>query len=195
MTAISLLSGGLDSAVVAGLLNRDGWQQWPLFVDYGQLNRDLELESCQRICRRLALPSAEILQIPDFGRCFPAGITNASMHILSEAFLPGRNLLFLLAASAYAWRMNCSTIAMGLLAERTAIFPDQTDRFIEMASATLSECVGRPLKIILPLRDFVKSDVVKLAQELGVSGYSCHLGGPEPCGRCISCREYQSMEA
>jgi len=37
---------------------------------------------------------------------------------------------------------------------------------------------------------FNKGDVIKLAKKRNIVGtYSCHAGGKEPCGRCISCLE------
>ena len=75
---------------------------------------------------------------------------------------------------------------MGLLSEKTAIFPDQSERFLRAAERALSD-----LSVVCPLREFSKADVVRLAADLGISRYySCHAGTEVPCGKCIACLEY-----
>ncbi|NKC17170.1 MAG: hypothetical protein GKR94_34730 [Gammaproteobacteria bacterium] len=55
--------------------------------------------------------------------------------------------------------------------------------------------MGESIKIVTPLRDFYKSDVVSLAKEKGIyDSYSCHAGKALPCGVCISCLEFQFEE-
>jgi 7-cyano-7-deazaguanine synthase len=83
-------------------------------------------------------------------------------------------------------------IVIGLLSERTVIFPDQTDRFLRATEAALTECLGNQIQIHCPLRDMTKADVIRLARERGISGsYSCHSGTEKPCGKCIACLEYR----
>jgi len=55
--------------------------------------------------------------------------------------------------------------------------------------------MGRQIKVLTPLIEFGKADVVRLARAKGIMGtYSCHTGNSEPCGRCISCLEFQFDE-
>ena len=49
MSLVTLTSGGLDSTLVAVLAKEDGIEQFPLFIDYGQICRDQELEACIRV--------------------------------------------------------------------------------------------------------------------------------------------------
>ena len=44
MSIVTLVSGGLDSTLVAKLAQEEGLRQHPLFIDYGQRSRDRELE-------------------------------------------------------------------------------------------------------------------------------------------------------
>lgn len=82
-------------------------------------------------------------------------------------------------------------MANGLLTEESAIFPDQTDVFLRTAEEMLSISLGVSIRVICPLRDFTKADVVRTAAEIGIERhYSCHAGG-QPCGRCIACLEYE----
>ena len=55
----------------------------------------------------------------------------------------------------------------------------------------IGRCMGRSIRVLAPLADFTKADVVALAKEKGLGEtYSCHMGGPEPCNGCIACNEY-----
>ena len=115
---------------------------------------------------------------------------------MHDAFTPGRNLMFLLVGAAYAYKKNADGVAIGLLHESTSLFPDQTSSFLSHAEAVVSEALGRPLKIVAPLSGFVKRDVIALAEAKGIKmTYSCHVGGPRPCGNCIACREFKITEA
>jgi len=78
-----------------------------------------------------------------------------------------------------------------LLKEETTIFPDQRDDFLVIAENSIAMALGRKIKIITPLRDFYKKDIVNLAKSKGITNYySCHTGNDIPCGKCISCQEY-----
>jgi len=196
VSVVCLMSGGLDSAVTVALLQEAGLHPCPLFVDYGQLNKSRELEACQNIAKSFELAEVEIVDLAGYGRTFPSGITERSKDIFLDAFLPCRNLLLITAGSAYAHRINASAVAMGLLSASTALFPDQSDEFIKSAQLAVSAALGRSIELLLPLRAFVKKDVIALAGRLKIAGwYSCHAGIYPSCGQCVACREYLEVEA
>jgi 7-cyano-7-deazaguanine synthase len=192
MSIVTLVSGGLDSTLIALLTHQMGVEQYPLFIDYGQKAKSREWAACQEAMQLIGLPEPEVAELPGFGKLVPSGLTNQNLDVLNDAFTPGRNTLFLLAAAAYAVRKNADSIAIGLLHEKTCIFSDQTDVFLRQAEILIAMSVGTEIKILTPLRDFRKQDVVELAQEKGIRGtYSCHAGGAEPCGNCIACNEFK----
>jgi 7-cyano-7-deazaguanine synthase len=169
--------------------------QFPLFVNYGQRALRRELAACRRSLRSNHLPKPAVMNIAGFGALIRSGLTDRRLHTFEDAFTPGRNLLFLLLGAAYAYEVRADAVSIGLLSERTSLFPDQTSRFILSAESLLSECIGRPVKVLVPLMDFTKSDVVKIARKKKIKGtYSCHVGGTRPCGKCISCREFNFEE-
>jgi 7-cyano-7-deazaguanine synthase len=191
MSIVTLVSGGLDSTLVALLAKEMNHTQYPLFIDYGQRAKAKELESCRSAMAWLGLPPPHVAELGGFGRLIRSGLTDLSLDVLKDAYTPGRNLLFLLTAAAYAERRGADAVAIGLLDDQTCIFDDQTSHFLEQAEQLLRLAVGRPLQIMAPLKGFHKRDVVGLAREKSVVGtYSCHLGEDIPCGRCIACMEY-----
>jgi 7-cyano-7-deazaguanine synthase len=116
--------------------------------------------------------------------------------VFDDAFLPGRNLLFLLIGAARAYQNGCAAVAIGLLDPRSHLFGDQTQPFLQKAQAVLGCALGLPLRVLAPLIQLNKADVLALAGRLGVMGtYSCHRGDRQPCGKCISCREIRGALA
>ncbi|MDB1124694.1 7-cyano-7-deazaguanine synthase [Vibrio algarum] len=191
MSVVSLLSGGLDSCLMAQLIKESGVNQIAFFVNYGQLNYEREYNSARLHANKIGIAVPNKLDISGYGNLITSGLTTSEKHIVDDAFLPGRNLLLLLSASSFAIQNGCDTVAMGLLREDTAIFPDQTDDFLISAENTINKCLGKRIKILTPLREFYKKDVVTLAKKKGIQTYySCHKGDETPCGKCISCKEF-----
>ncbi len=132
------------------------------------------------------------MDLSGFGRVIASGLTRQELDVKADAFTPGRNLMFLLMGSAYAYQQGASSVTIGLLAEEFSLFPDQKRQFVAQAETTISAAMGRQIKVLTPLIEFGKADVVRLAQAKGITGtYSCHTGNSEPCGRCIACLEFQ----
>lgn len=195
MSFVNLVSGGLDSTLVGVMAKDDRINHYPLFIDYGQRAAQKEWETCKTVHRTLGLPEPIKMDLSGFGRVIASGLTCEHLHVKDNAFTPGRNLMFLLMGSAYAYQLGVSSVAIGLLAEEFSLFPDQKPVFLAQAEAAISAALGRQIKVLTPLIEFGKSDVVRLSLAKGVAGtYSCHTGNPEPCGRCIACLEFKSNE-
>lgn len=192
MSLVNLVSGGIDSTLVGMLAKEEYLTVHPLFIDYGQRAAQKEWETCQRVHGELGLPAPTRMDLSGFGRVIHSGLTSADMDVKTEAFTPGRNLMFLVMGSAYAYQVGASSVAIGLLAERFSLFPDQRAEFLAQAERAIEAALGRRIKVVTPLAEFSKADVVNLAREKGIIGtYSCHTGEAEPCGGCISCREFE----
>lgn len=195
MSFVSLVSGGLDSTLVGVMAKEEGIQHFPLFIDYGQRAARKEWETCRFVHDALGLPAPMRMDLSGFGKIIASGLTCEELDIKADAFTPGRNLMFLLMGSAYAYQQGASSVAIGLLAEEFSLFPDQKPQFVAQAESAISAAMGRQIKVLTPLIEFSKADVVNLGQAKGITGtYSCHSGNSEPCGRCIACLEFKFDE-
>ena len=190
MGIVTLVSGGIDSTLMSLMAYEVGAALFPLFIDYGQLGADKEWEACQRLHKRFDLPSVTRLDLSGFGKIIPSGITDSNLRVNEDAFLPGRNLLFLLAGAAHAYKVQANSVAIGLLDPANRLFPDQAKEFLQDAEKAIETAIGRRISILAPLINFSKADVLVMASERGIEQtYSCHSGTDEPCGVCIACLE------
>ena len=193
MSVVNLVSGGLDSTLIAVMMQEEGIEQFPLFIDYGQRAAKREWDTCQAVHSRHGLPIPVRMDLSGYGAVISTGLTRESLDIRTEAFTPGRNLMFLLMGSAYAHQKQANAIALGLLSEKYSLFPDQRADFLVKAESSLAAALGHCIKVVTPLFEFSKAEVVELARQKGISGtYSCHAGGGTPCGTCISCMEFSN---
>ena len=101
MGIVTLVSGGFDSTLMSLMSQDEGIDLFPLFVDYGQLGAAKEWEACKRLHEKHGLPTVIRMDLSGFGKVIPSGITDPRLRINEDAFLPGRNLLFVLAGAAY----------------------------------------------------------------------------------------------
>jgi 7-cyano-7-deazaguanine synthase len=190
MSVVTLVSGGLDSTLMVLLARDAGVTQHPLFIDYGQHSSDLEWQSCRRLLKENGLPRPRKMRLQGFGELVPSGLTSSARRLNEDAFLPGRNTLFLLAGAAFAYGVNADAVSIGLLNEATHLFADQTAEYLRHAETFLSLAVGRRIALVAPLMHLTKADVLDLVHAKRIRGtYSCHSGRSKPCGRCIACLE------
>lgn len=174
------------------IIDLQGEEQIPIFIDYGQLAREKEWLACKRVLKESNLPEPIRIDLSGYGKLMSTGITDSTKHIHDDAFLPGRNLLFLVVAGSYAHYKGAKKVAIGLLSEKFHLFPDQTERFIVNANIAINEALNDNIAIVTPLINFTKSDVIALAKHHGLpinETYSCHSGEEKYCGKCISCLE------
>lgn len=192
MKVVALVSGGIDSAVMCRILSEDGFTVFPVFVDYGQHAAEHEWKSCENLVEKEIIPKVTKIDLSNYGRVIQSGLTSKEKDVFHDAFLPGRNLLLLTIAGAYALQNECEGIAIGLLNNDTPTFPDQSNDFLVNANIAINNALGRSITIITPLIQFNKSQSIKLAEKKGINlgeTWSCHQSNQKYCGRCVSCIE------
>ncbi len=195
MGIVPLVSGGFDSTLMSLMAQEEGVALFPLFVDYGQLGAKKEWAACQQLHEQFGLPKVTRMDLSGFGKTIPSGLTDPSLRINEDAFLPGRNLLFAVAGAAHAFTLGADSIALGLLDPANHLFPDQTKRFVEKCEKMIEIAMGTRIAVLTPLIEFSKSDVLVMARSRGVQdAYSCHAGGDTFCGVCVACVEISNAE-
>lgn len=191
MRVVCLSSGGIDSSVILHMLKQKKYEILPLYVDYGHKSAQMEIKSLMKICYKLKLES-KIIKLDEL-RTISSGLTDSNISHIDHPFFPNRNLLLLTIAASYAYQNSINIVSIGLL--DNVIFPDQNKEFVSNAEKTISISLGQEIKILTPLIELDKKEVVGLAKKHQISlefTYSCYSGESIPCGNCKACVERKS---
>ena len=192
---IVLLSGGLDSLVSLGITKDI---KLALTFDYGQKSADYEIRASKAICDYYEIEHKVIKLdwLKDITHTalvsdgdLPQGIENPKESAKS-VWVPNRNGLFLNIAAAFADSEDYDFIVIGANKEEGQTFPDNSKEFIERVNLEFEFSTLKKPKVIAPLLNCVKNDIVKLALENNVPlrlVRSCYAGGEKHCGMCESC--------
>lgn len=176
--SVVLLSGGIDSATVGALLIERGWGTDAVFVDYGQRAVAEEREASRRIADHLGIRWQDL--------------TVRGFEPLAFVEVRGRNdLLLALAAAA----TPATAVAIGTHAGTS--YADCSPAHNAAWQLLFDTQYGGSRRLLVPLQELTKAQVVALARRLGVplaATYSCEDAGG-PCGACISCRDREAVLA
>ncbi|MCD6331611.1 MAG: 7-cyano-7-deazaguanine synthase QueC [Thermoplasmata archaeon] len=199
MRAVCLLSGGMDSCVSAFVAKNEGYTIYALTFNYGQRNRR-EIEFAKEIAK--ALEAKEHLIINADLRSIGGSALTGDMEIpekgegIPPTYVPARNTIFLAYALAYAEARNADAIFIGANAIDYSGYPDCRAEYIQAMQkvaniGTKRGVEGKSIKIIAPLINLSKAEIVKKGVELGApfeKTWSCYRETEKACGRCDSCR-------
>lgn len=200
--ALVVFSGGQDSTTcLYWALERFGaGQVETLTFDYGQRHR-IELEAARSIAKFAAVPHT-VLPIDTFSALGGNSLTDAALDIreaapataqaLPNTFVPGRNLVFLTYAAAFAWQRNIRHLVTGVAQADYSGYPDCREDTIAALQAALRLGMERDFEIHTPLMNLSKSQTVDLANSLGAlealgMSHTCYRGMRPPCGSCPAC--------
>jgi 7-cyano-7-deazaguanine synthase len=202
--AILLLSGGLDSFTAGAIARSDGYELYALTIRYGQVHA-VEIEAARKVAAALGVARHLELDIPlsKIGGSALVGDgeipkdRSLTDEGIPSTYVPARNTVFLSLALAWAEVIGAEAIVIGVNALDYSGYPDCRPEYLRaferMATlATKAGVEGRPLKILTPLLQWSKADIIRRGLALGVDyglTLSCYDPGPggRPCGHCDSC--------
>ena len=201
--AVILLSGGMDSMVVAGLAKEAGYRLNALTIDYNQRHR-VELDAARRIAGKLGV--ARHVVLPLDLRQFGGSALTDDIDVpksgvgedIPDTYVPARNLVFLSLTLAWAEAIGAHDIFIGVNALDYSGYPDCRPDFIASFAetarlATRDGVGGNGFTIHTPLMDMTKADIAREADRLAMpvaDSWSCYDPAPDgrACGQCDACR-------
>ena len=202
--AVVLLSGGQDSTTCLywALQNYDSVHA--VSIAYGQRHA-IELTAAESIAGVVKVPWT-LLHLDALSELGDSSlVTNVSRsqgYIDHEApgglptsFVPGRNILFLTLAAAYACKVGAGTVVGGMCQTDYSGYPDCRAEFILALEQAIRQGFPSSAKIhfVAPLMWLTKAESVRLARRLpGCWGalrhtVTCYQGKIPGCGECPSC--------
>lgn len=197
--AVVLLSGGLDSSTCLSVAIKEGYEVYPISYDYGQRLRK-ELQCAKDIVSYYKIKNYRVFKLDNVGG---SALTDMSIDVpqyvgneeIPVTYVPARNIIFLSYAAGFAEVVGADAIFIGVNAIDYSGYPDCRPEFIKsfeeaIRLGTKRGSEGNDLKIVTPLIDLDKSQIIKLAHENNVPLHlttSCYNGREKACGVCDSC--------
>ena len=199
--ALVVLSGGQDSTTcLYWAIDRFGRENVSsVTFDYGQRHR-IELISAAEIADFAGVPNV-ILPIDTFAALGGDALTTTDIAVESAAdeesglpntFVPGRNLIFLTFAAAFAYQRNIAHLVTGVAQTDYSGYPDCREETMNSLQTAIQRGMESEVQIHTPLMHLSKKETVELAQELAAlpamaMTHTCYNGERPPCGHCAAC--------
>lgn len=199
--ALVVLSGGQDSTTclywAIKRFGRDRVQA--ITFDYGQRHR-IELQ-CAVDVAAFAGVQHDCLPIDTFAALGGNALTDEAVSVdpasdgpsgLPNTFVPGRNLVFLTFAAAYAWPRRIGNLVTGVAQTDYSGYPDCRRETMDALELALRLGMESEIQIHAPLMSLSKKQTVELAKQLGAMPamaltHTCYNGERPPCGKCAAC--------
>ena len=199
--ALVVLSGGQDSTTcLYWAIDRFGAANVnTLTFDYGQRHR-IELECAHRVAAHAGV-SNTLLPIDTFAALGGDALTDSDIDVQSDVdtteglpntFVPGRNLVFLTFAAAYAYQRGIGNVVTGVAQTDYSGYPDCREGTITALQHAIRLGMEFDVTLHTPLMHLSKKETVELARDLGglpamALTHTCYNGEQPPCGECPAC--------
>jgi 7-cyano-7-deazaguanine synthase len=202
--AVAVVSGGLDSAVLAHHLRAEGWGLRLLSFDYGQRHAR-ELEHAARLGAALGARH-DVVDLRSAGALLTgSALTDPAVDVpdghytdesMKATVVANRNAIFVQVAVGVAVAEHLDAVALGIHAGDHPIYPDCRPAFVaaaeHLALVANEGFVADGFALLAPFLERSKADIVRRGAELGVpfaDTWSCYRGGERQCGTCGTCVE------
>ena len=206
MKAVTLLSGGLDSATATAMAKAEGYEILALTISYGQ-RHSREVEAARAVGKALGVAEHKFVDITlrEIGGSaltadipVPLGRSAVEMsHGIPITYVPARNTIFLSLALGYAEVVGAEIIVAGMNQVDYSGYPDCRQEFLNafenlanLATQAGAEGTSR-FRVWAPLIAMSKGEIIRAGLRLGVDyglTWSCYTGGELACGKCDSCQ-------
>jgi 7-cyano-7-deazaguanine synthase len=167
--------------------------------DYGQRHH-IELDCAARVAEFAGVPNT-CLPIDTFAALGGDALTDPDVEVASgtneqaglpNTFVPGRNLIFLTFAAAYAYQRGIRHLVIGVAQTDYSGYPDCREGTITALQHALRLGMESDVTIHTPLMHLSKKETVELARDLGALPamaltHTCYNGERPPCGQCAAC--------
>ena len=212
--AVVLVSGGMDSAVVAAIARQAGFGVHALSVAYGQRHAS-ELAAAARVAAMTGAVAHKVVDVDLRGIGGSALTADIAVpvdddgHVIGEGipstYVPARNTIMLSIALGWMEVLDARDIFCGVNAVDYSGYPDCRPAFVEAFErlanlATKAGVEGGGIAVHAPLMRMSKADIVREGLRLGVDfsrTVSCYQADPEgrACGHCDACRLRKAIRA
>jgi 7-cyano-7-deazaguanine synthase len=201
---VAIVSGGMDSVVMAHLLASEGHQLTLMSFDYGQRHKK-ELEYAKMASNDLGANHVIVDLSHLTGLISSSSLTNSEIEVpdghyaeqtMKQTVVPNRNAIMLNIAAGYAVAIGARFIATAVHGGDHYIYPDCRPAFIKATDLALTIAnegfIDPSFRVIAPFLYADKTFIASEGHRLGVdfsNTWSCYKGGDIHCGSCGTCFE------
>ncbi len=199
--AVVLLSGGMDSCMCAEIATNMGYEIAALHLNYGQRTQQRELIAFDDICDYYKVSKRLVVDVSFLAQIGGSSLTDMDMDVppvklddgeIPNSYVPFRNANILAIATSWAEVLGAKALVIGAMEGDSSGYPDCRKVFFEAFERTIATGTkpGTEIKIITPLIDLTKAEIIRQGLELGVPfelTWSCYKESEQACGECESC--------
>lgn len=208
--AVVLLSGGLDSVANLYLGQAHVDPVLAITVDYGQRAARKETESARFFSEKFKIPHRVLglpwvgelgqsalthrtNQMPEFRSSLELDSTQQTQVSATKVWVPNRNGLLIHVAATFAESLSAHYVVLGFNREEAQTFPDNSQAYATAVSKALEFSTQNHVQVKGFTTEMSKTEIVKELIRIDSNFpweklWSCYEDGPNPCGRCESCR-------
>ncbi len=176
---VVLVSGGVDSAACVDFFERQEYAVSGLHVTYGQPGARQEAAAAAAVADHYDIPLTLVRQV--------------GARPKSDGELLGRNA-FLLFTALMEIQSRPVIIALGV--HSGTPYYDCTSSFLSTIQVVVDgQCDGR-VRVVAPFLEWTKNEIWDYCTKHRVPvelTYSCEKGLDQPCGVCLSCRDWEAL--
>ncbi|NMB83177.1 MAG: 7-cyano-7-deazaguanine synthase QueC [Ignavibacteria bacterium] len=198
--AVVAASGGMDSCVTAAIANEE-YKLALIHVNYGQRTETRELKAFHDVADYYNAEKKLVIDLGHLAKIGGSSLTDKSIDVpkadlankeIPTSYVPFRNANILSACVSWAEVIGAEAIFIGAVYEDASGYPDGRPQFYE-AYEKMVDLGTKPetkIKIVTPIINFSKADIVKKGIELKAPlhlTWSCYQSEDEACGVCDSC--------
>jgi len=199
--AVCLVSGGMDSCVVAAIAREENDEVAFLHVSYGQRTEARERRAFEELADHYAVKKRLAVSIESLKAIGGSSLTDENIPVaqanlasreIPTSYVPFRNAHMLAIATSWAETIGAQRIYIGAVAEDSSGYPDCRPEFYQAFQQAI-DAGTRPetrVEIVTPVIHLSKAEIVRRGLELGAPlelTWSCYAAEDRACGRCDSC--------
>jgi 7-cyano-7-deazaguanine synthase len=207
ISAVVLLSGGMDSCVSAAIANEKYGRGKiaALHASYGQRTENRERRAFDEIAHFYEITERLAVRLDYFRAIGGSALTDHRIAVptgqlaapslgahIPVTYVPFRNAHFLSVAVSWAEALGAKAVYIGAVAEDSSGYPDCRPEYYQAFQEVIR--VGtRPetnIQIVTPVIKLKKSEIIRRGYELSAPlhlTWSCYQSEDAACGSCDSC--------
>jgi len=200
MKGIVLVSGGMDSLVVAAIAQKECNEIYFLHLNYGQKTEARELRAFQQMKEFFQPQDILVVDVSYLKQIGGSSLTDRKLEIkdfagdngVPNSYVPFRNAHLVTIATSWAEVICANRIYIGAVEEDSSGYPDCRENFYKALEKAIDLGTKDETKIEIctPIIHKRKAEIIQIGDKLGAPlhfSWSCYRNNEIACGTCDSC--------